>query len=471
MSRISSCAACHGDIMIPGPAQPLDRMRCPLCGTEFLVQDVLAASILAPPEAIPVEAPLAGITAAVGPRLSRGAEAPEYATELPPDTRRPKKKQPSFFSHLIGVVGGGLLGLSIGYVALLKVFGLSYDFLEIADKLPEWATSPIPALQHRAGIGNQPPGNERGLKELLDAPDEPPTVNVPFPDAGAFPAGAPAPHASPAPPFEEPPPPAPFMPGAGEPKSEAPPPEQRPANPFGDAPPKGAAATQAPVPGPRNFTPYSAEDLTLAVNEVSSAMRCPVCNGTGSTTRTVVTSPREIKGAKVQQTSERHVACEACGGKPIAKMTPELYAKLSHLAEVVTFVARGDTNAWSQREAVQTLLVTVGTDQKAAEAVGRLSGFQLDQNQHKDTGIALAGTVQQLSQTGNLYTMRLVLFGLPKPVTVVSWRPAQPAIREHDRVLILGCIVDNPAENLAGYEGRLPQVVWGGLPVKLPPQP
>ncbi len=72
---------------------------------------------------------------------------------------------------------------------------------------------------------------------------------------------------------------------------------------------------------------------------------------------------------------------------------------------------------------------------------------------------------------GSLYAMRIVLFGLPKVVVVVSWRPAQPAISQHDRVLILGSIVDNPAENLVGYDGRLPQVVWGGLPVKLPPQP
>jgi hypothetical protein len=154
-------------------------------------------------------------------------------------------------------------------------------------------------------------------------------------------------------------------------------------------------------------------------------------------------------------------------------MTPELYAKLCHLAEVVTFVSKGDANTWSQRETVQNLLVSAAADQRVAEAIGRLAGFQLDQMRHKDhgTGIALAGTVQELSQVGGLYAMRIVLFGLPKVVTVVSWRPAQPAINEHDRVIILGSIVDDPVENLVGYEGRLPQVVWGGLPAKLPPQP
>ena len=161
--------------------------------------------------------------------------------------------------------------------------------------------------------------------------------------------------------------------------------------------------------------------------------------------------------------------CDVCGGKPISKMTPDVYGKLCHLAEVVTFVSKGDAGSWSHREGVQSLLVAAGSDHKVSEAIGRLAGFQLDQTRHKDHGIALAGTVQELSQVGSLYAMKIVLFGLPKVVTVVSWRPAQPAIKEHDRVIILGSIVDNPTDNLLGYEGRLPQVVWGGLPAKLPP--
>jgi hypothetical protein len=32
---------------------------------------------------------------------------------------------------------------------------------------------------------------------------------------------------------------------------------------------------------------------------------------------------------------------------------------------------------------------------------------------------------------------------------------------------VLGSIVDSPAENLVGYAGDLPQVVWGGLHLKL----
>ena len=200
---------------------------------------------------------------------------------------------------------------------------------------------------------------------------------------------------------------------------------------------------------------------------MAGALRCPACEGTGYSKA----SASAAQGPKAQPVADRRLPCPECGGKPIAKMTPEIYARLCHLAEVVTFVSRGDTNTWGQRETVQQLLASVGADARSPESIGRLAGFQLEPNRHSSSGIAVAGTVQEMSQVGSLYAMKVVLYGLPKVVTVVSWRPAQPAINVHDRVLILGSIVDNPSENLVGYEGRQDQVVWGGLPVKLPPQP
>jgi hypothetical protein len=202
---------------------------------------------------------------------------------------------------------------------------------------------------------------------------------------------------------------------------------------------------------------------------MASALRCSACDGTGYVKASA--AARDGKGLKAEPIADRRLPCTVCAGKSVTKMTPELYTRLCHLAEVVTFVSRGDTNSWTQRESVQQLMSNVGADPKSAESIGRLAGFQLEPTRHNAPGIALAGTVQEMSQVGNLYAMKVVLFGLPKVVTVVSWRPAQPAINIHDRVIILGSIVDNPAENLNGYDGRLDQVVWGGLPAKLPPQP
>ncbi len=72
---------------------------------------------------------------------------------------------------------------------------------------------------------------------------------------------------------------------------------------------------------------------------------------------------------------------------------------------------------------MQNLLVKIGSDSQRAESIGRLAGFQLDAAAREQHGVALAGTVQEVGKEGPLYVTRLVLFGLPKVVTVMSSRP------------------------------------------------
>ncbi|HEY2841814.1 MAG TPA: hypothetical protein VGJ26_21830, partial [Pirellulales bacterium] len=192
---------------------------------------------------------------------------------------------------------------------------------------------------------------------------------------------------------------------------------------------------------------------------------------TGYVRRPVVTGVREVKGERVERTADRRVPCDVCGGKPPSRITPEAYARLCRLAEVVTFV---DTQNAKENELtplaeqVHKLIGAAGADPRTVETIGRLAGYQLEQAERKQNGVALTGTVQQLSQEGKFFTMRIVLLGLPKVVTVVSRRPPQSSIKEHDRVMILGSIVNDPVENLNGYSGSLSQVIWGGMPARLP---
>jgi hypothetical protein len=222
--------------------------------------------------------------------------------------------------------------------------------------------------------------------------------------------------------------------------------------------------------GPRNFTAATAEALDHALSETTAAVGCPKCQSTGYVVRAGAAGQANT-GANDAQ---RRVTCEACGGKRVARLSAESYARLCQLAQTVTFVDAGQAEAETLAalsERAQLLLVSIGSDAKSVDALGRLAGFRLDQPQRKQSGIALAGTVQHVSQEGDLHLTRLVLFGLPKVVTVASWRPAPAGLREHDRVMILGVIVDDPARELMGYRGQLPQVVWGGLPVRLPSAP
>ncbi len=469
MSRISSCATCHGDLLIPGSVDPLDSMRCPLCHAEFQVQDVLEGSILAPPEALPIGRVRPEVVGSLEPGASLDSDAPTLTLDDQPQRAvRSRRKGPGMISHLIGVFGGGLIGLSIGYLGLLKFGGVQYDVLKIADRLPAWAV----AKAKQPANDQKPRG--RNLQELLDAPDAPAAPAM-LPDApaampGNFPAG--------------PVPAAPPSSDAGPSASAAPMPVAVPDSSNQDVVLSQAATgeiaatsipTSAPEPenprlGPRDISSFTADQLTKAAANANASLACPACRSTGYVTRSVPT----VTATAAQPAFERRVVCDVCNGKRVAKLTPETYPRLCELAEIVTFVdnQQGSPEALAAAgEQTQSLLTAIASDPRAAETMGRLAGYQLEQVDRKQSGIALAGTVQHLGHDGELYLIRVVLFGLPKVVTVASWRPPQAGLREHDRVVILGSIVNDPAQNLVGYSGQLSQVVWGGMPVRLPSAP
>jgi len=478
MSRISTCAACHGDILIPGSAQPADRMRCPLCNAQFRVQDVLAASIQAPPEAIIIEQPQSAVAAAVGPRLSREQPLADFDVGERASSAIARRKGPGPIGQLIRIFGGGVVGLALGYLGLLRFGGDQYDALKILDKLPPkvtvWLKKPA-----AAPAADKPQGPQRSLKDLLNAPDTPP----PAAPATAPPFEFPAPGGAPAPAPSQPPPAATTPPATLTPPPEAaaPPPAAPESAALESQPPDEpvAAADAADVavlsqqPGPKQLTLYRATELQAAIADTGPMEGCPTCNSTGFVRRAIVRGVREVKGERVDRTADRKVACETCNGKPPARITPESYVRLCHLAEVTTFV---DTKSAPEAELslladqVRKLMVTASGDMRSIETMGRLAGYQLDQSDRRENGVVLAGTVSQLSQEGRFFTMQVVLLGIPKKVTVVSSRAPQTAIKEHDRVIILGSIVNDPIENLNGYVGRLPQVVWGGMPVRLASQ-
>ena len=58
----------------------------------------------------------------------------------------------------------------------------------------------------------------------------------------------------------------------------------------------------------------------------------------------------------------------------------------------------------------------------------------------------------------------------PKILVDISRIGELAYIRESDEALVLGTIVENPAQQLAGYEGAETTVVWNGMLLTLPPQ-
>ena len=160
MAAISQCPKCHAPVSLPQDADPQALVRCPLCDESFLLQ---AALDIAPPELIvlggstPVEIDVDDVVEVAG---DIDVEAPpeqaaafDFGTEQASadvsfasnlvhdepdessrylDARRPNR----LVKQIVGVLLGGLLGLAIGYLALLWIGGPQRDFLQIGERLP-----------------------------------------------------------------------------------------------------------------------------------------------------------------------------------------------------------------------------------------------------------------------------------------------------------------------------------------------
>jgi hypothetical protein len=312
---------------------------------------------------------------------------------------------------MIGIVGGGFLGLAIGYWLLNYFGGPRYDFLQI----------PLPGVSHTQHVAEAPqpeiPPAKAEPASVVESPVSPPqtttTIETPSPPAQL--SSIPAP----------------------------------------------------PVRSPQAFPTFTSDELGQALAKTNGAIGCEACQSTGFVKRVVVIGATEVGGRRIENKAEKRVPCEACHGKPSGKITAEVYRQLCHLAQVITFVeiAPDDPHLFHRKEAVEQVLLKAAADRDRQAAVGRLAGYWLGGKRDSD-GVLLAGTIQETGQSGKYHWARVVLFGLPETAVVVS--PGRGPFLPQDRVLIAGSIVQNPRERLPGYEGSEPQVVWGGLPIKLP---
>lgn len=191
MPKIANCPACDEQLVIPPGVERSASVRCPLCDTAF---DVANATLTEPPEAVVLD---------LGQGSNSAAEKPDQASVdnevqdsdvrddvplevVPPDnavapsfdfgdtddipqrvdlgpyeaarqvlaTPLPQRKPKSLLRQLLGVFGGGIIGLLLGYYILLWIGGPDMDFLEIGENLPEWA---VPASFHEDSLaGNVP---------------------------------------------------------------------------------------------------------------------------------------------------------------------------------------------------------------------------------------------------------------------------------------------------------------------------
>jgi hypothetical protein len=332
--------------------------------------------------------------------------------------------------QMIGIVGGGFLGLALGYYILVFVGGPQYNFLKL--NLPGLAKKDAPALL------NEEDSDSRDTSDAT--PTEGDELLMPVPQSGTFEDDA----------------------------SRAATSREDETDPTQADAPQGLYVRGAEV--------FLADDLHVALDEANAAAGCEHCGSLGfiqqgDSPRSGDKPPPSDAGTGPlpgkQASPGRHwVVCPHCGGKPTGKINADSFARLCHLAQVVTFMDREDPQLRHWRDAVRSVLFRAGSNQDKLNALGRMSGYLLEGNQRTGDGVLLAGTVQSVEFDGRHHIWKVVLFGQPNVVTVVGVRGA--AIQQRDRVLIVGSIVDDAPSRLIDYQGQEPTVVFRGYATVIP---
>lgn len=316
-----------------------------------------------------------------------------------------RRKQKSMARELAGWVFGGVAGLVIAYYLLNFIRGESGNFLEI----------PLPGVSHT--YQHSPdwfPGWMKAAPESEeDASDEIADLSEVFRPALQEDAGGSEPPAFPVPKTE----PAGTPPSAG---------------------PYSGLGGATPPPQPRTF-PDGYVGLASPPSYTSDEL--------GEALKAV----EERVGEKSEPISE------------------EAYRKWCRLAEVVTFTQRGPgaEQLRDRKAAARALLAKIGQGEANLDKIGFLAGKLCMAGNRPSNGILLAGRVISLASEGNAHGAQVELAASGRTILVAGKRPL-PA-KEGESVLILGRIVDHPAENLVGFKTQQSLVVWAGLTVTIEP--
>jgi len=287
---------------------------------------------------------------AVGPAL--GAEG--LAPGRPSTPRRPQGG--GFLGQLIGVVGGGILGLAIGYYLLNWWGGPQFNFLEI----------PLPGLPVEQPVAEVPR-------------DEAPPPALPQP------AGAAA---------------APEAPGANAPAVPAEP-EVEPSAPL-----------PADYVGPRTFTPRPIAELDGALLAAKGLVICDRCQSTG-----LVAAKDATPGAAGRRVPCDQ--CGGQTGAPLSPQGFATFCQLAELVTFAEPEPNEAVNI-RRKDSLRAILARAAKSDERQAAIGHEAHARLKTPRGAGTGILLAGTLDAVGREGRLHWGRVILPGSAQPVTILS---------------------------------------------------
>jgi hypothetical protein len=182
MSSTLTCPACQGEVALP--EGPLERWECPHCHNELQLTAQLAHQAdEVPPHQLPV------LPAVEPGRIELSDQPPGVAVADYRKRIAQQAQRPSMFGQMIGIVGGGLLGMVMGYWLLNYFGGPRYDFLKV----------PLPLVPHTQAAQQAPVPHALPAAPSVQEEEPPPRrqVSTPAPPPPLIPSQEPLPASSP----------------------------------------------------------------------------------------------------------------------------------------------------------------------------------------------------------------------------------------------------------------------------------
>ena len=148
------------------------------------------------------------------------------------------------------------------------------------------------------------------------------------------------------------------------------------------------------------------------------------------------------------------------------RLAANFYRSLAALGDVIAKADPADAQATETAEDAAALLRRIAGRSERVDLIASATRSWLASRRPND-GICLAGKVKSLATRGRVFEAQVELKD-GRQIAVLSRRNPTAVLAADSRVLVLGVLVESPAQSVPGYEGNAPTAVLDAAYVAIP---
>jgi hypothetical protein len=135
------------------------------------------------------------------------------------------------------------------------------------------------------------------------------------------------------------------------------------------------------------------------------------------------------------------------------------YKALARLGEAIAFsTSAGD----EERNAISALLTPLAADDERLGSIRLLGSRWPTYSQRDNGGVLLTGTIADIKEEGELFVTHLAVSEDQDAIAVYSAADPADHYERGSAVLLLGAIIEDPTDAVAGYQGDADWLIWLG---------